>query len=118
MTVEKWTKADIIDAAYARTGMNKAYIKEIYECIFAEIKAALVAGKTVELRGVGTFKTTLRSGRAKARNPRTGEVISIEPRRSVSFRPGQELRTAVRASIEPRPEDASASASPYEAKTG
>jgi integration host factor subunit beta len=119
MTVEKWTKADIIDAAYVRTGLNKAYIREIYECIFTEIKTALVAGKTVELRGIGTFKTALRSGRATARNPRTGEAISIEPRRAVSFRPGQELRAAVRPLVEPRTDDAPPPAAPpYEAKSG
>ena len=114
MTAEKWTKADIIDAAYERTGMNKAYIRDVYECIFAEIKAALVAGKTVELRGVGTFKTPVRSLRTSARNPRTGETIRIEAHRTVSFRPGQELRAAVRSLVEPQTDDGS----PYEAKTG
>ncbi|MDR2510798.1 MAG: integration host factor subunit beta [Spirochaetaceae bacterium] len=91
----KRTKADIVDAVYVKTGFNRSHIKSVYEIIFSEIKSALVAGRSVELRGVGTFETRTRRGRKKARNPRTGEIVPVREHRAVVFRPGQELKVAV-----------------------
>jgi integration host factor subunit beta len=95
MADNKCTKADIIDAVYAQTGLNRAEIRSVYELVFSEIKNALTMGKTVELRGVGTFKLRIREARKKARNPRTGEPVTAQPHRVVSFRPGQEFKLAV-----------------------
>ncbi|MDR2509660.1 MAG: HU family DNA-binding protein [Spirochaetaceae bacterium] len=95
MPAAKWTKADIVDAVYVQTGLNKSHIKSVYEIIFSEIKNALVAGKVIELRGVGTFEARIRNARKKARNPRTGEFVPVYQHRSVTFRPGQDLKLAV-----------------------
>ena len=95
MPESKWTKADIVDAVYVQTGLNRNHIKSVYEIIFSEIKSALVKGKIVELRGVGTFEARLRNARKKARNPRTGELVPAYQHRVVSFRPGQDMKLAV-----------------------
>lgn len=42
-------------------------------------------------RGFGTFKTTLRQSR-KARNPRTGEVVMVPARETMTFKPSVLLR--------------------------
>jgi integration host factor subunit beta len=47
----------------------------------------------VELRGVGTFEVRTRKGRSKARNPKTGEIVSVEDHGVAAFRPGRELKT-------------------------
>lgn len=95
MSDRKWCKSDIIDAVYHQTGMDKNHIKTVYSLIFSEIKQALVDGKTVELRGIGTFEPKVRSARKKARNPRTGALVPAYQHRAVTFRPGQELKIAV-----------------------
>ncbi|GMO29543.1 MAG: integration host factor subunit beta [Spirochaetaceae bacterium] len=91
----KCRKADIIEAVYMQTGFNKNHIKTVYEIIFSEIKKALVDGKTIELRGMGTFEPKIRNARKKARNPRTGEIVPAYQHRAVCFRPGQDLKMAV-----------------------
>ena len=60
-----------------------------------EIKAALVSGKGIELRGFGTFEVRIRKGRQKARNPKTGEIVSVGSHGIASFRPGRELKQDV-----------------------
>jgi integration host factor subunit beta len=95
MQGEKLTKSDIIDAIYVKSGFNRVDIRSLFDMMFAEIKDALVAGKTIELRGIGTFEIRIRNGRKKARNPRTGEFAPVHPHRTVAFRSGQELKLAV-----------------------
>ncbi|MDR3325395.1 MAG: integration host factor subunit beta [Spirochaetaceae bacterium] len=95
MRGEKLTKADIIDSVYLKSGMNRLNVRAIYDLIFTEIKGALAGGRTVELRGVGTFEVRVRKGRKVARNPRTGEAVPAPPHRVVAFRPGQELKLSV-----------------------
>lgn len=95
MPDDKCRKAEIIESVYAQTGFNKNHIKTIYELVFSEIKNSLIAGKTIELRGMGTFEVKIRNARKKARDPRTGELIPTYQHRAVCFRPGQDLKAAV-----------------------
>jgi integration host factor subunit beta len=92
MAVKKFTKADIVDAVYDKAGMNRKEIGTVMDLILNEIKTALLDHYVIELRGFGTFEVKMRKARAKARNPRTGEIISIRPHGNVSFRPGRELK--------------------------
>jgi integration host factor subunit beta len=92
MAAKKFTKADIVDAVYDKTGMNRKEIRMVVDRFIDEIKTALLERHAIELRGFGTFEVKVRKARPKARNPRTGEIISIRPRGSVNFRPGRELK--------------------------
>jgi integration host factor subunit beta len=92
MAAKKFTKADIVDAVYDKAGMNRKEIGTVMDLILNEIKTALLDCYVIELRGFGTFEVKMRKARAKARNPRTGEIISIRPHGNVSFRPGRELK--------------------------
>jgi len=93
---EKLTKAELIDALYATLSpASKTTRKEIHELIdglFSEIKGAILSGRIVELRGFGTFEVKLRKGRSKARNPKTGEIVSVQDHGVAGFRPGRELK--------------------------
>jgi len=93
---KKFTKADIIDALYEKTEMNRADIREAVDLVIDEIKKALVQRKVIELRGFGTFETKIRKARLQARNPRTGEQIVIKSRGAVIFRAGCELKQALK----------------------
>ena len=93
--MNKYTKAEIVDAIYNKTGANRKDIRDIVDLFIEEIKAALVSNKVIELRGFGTFEIKIRKGRAKARNPKTGEILSVNSHGIAAFRAGRELRQEV-----------------------
>jgi integration host factor subunit beta len=95
MAAKRFTKADIVDALYDNTGIYRKDIRRIIDLFFNEIKYALIRHDVIELRGFGTFEIKVRKGRSRARNPKTGETISVRPHGIVCFRPGQELRQDV-----------------------
>ena len=55
------------------------------------MKDALIAGDRIEIRGFGSFKVKEYSGYA-GRNPKTGESVSVIPKRLPFFRAGQESK--------------------------
>lgn len=95
MLAGKFTKADIIDAVYEKSGMNRAEIRNAVDLFINEMREALIKGQVIELRGFGTFEVKVRKARPKARNPKTGESIIINSHGAVSFRSGRELKQAV-----------------------
>ena len=92
---EKFTKADLIDAVYEKTGMSRAEVRSMIDIIVDEMKEALTRRRIIELRGFGTFEIKTRKARQRARNPRTGESIPTNSHGVVSFRSGRELKQAV-----------------------
>jgi integration host factor subunit beta len=95
MAEKKYTKADIVDSLYEKTGMSRKEIRTVIDLFIDEIKEALVKGISIELRGFGTFEKKLRKGRVKARNPKTGEIFSVHSHGIAAFRPGRELKQEV-----------------------
>jgi integration host factor subunit beta len=95
MAGSKLTKADIIDSIYEKTGMNRKEIHAVIDFLIDDIKSALTDGRVVELRGFGTFEIRVRKGRKKARNPKTGETVSVSAHGVAAFRPGKELKQDV-----------------------
>jgi len=95
MPAIKFTKADIVDALYEKTGLNRKEIRSAVDLFINEMKEALVRRRVIELRGFGTFEIKVRKARPRARNPKTGESILIHSHGAVCFRPGRELKQAV-----------------------
>lgn len=94
-SAKKVTKSDIVDRVHEHTQLEKRVLQEAFEGIIGEFKNALKEGATVELRGFGTLEPRLRKGREKARNPKTGEILSVGPHYVAAFRAGLELRRAL-----------------------
>ncbi|MDR0494395.1 MAG: HU family DNA-binding protein [Treponema sp.] len=92
MAARKFTKADLVDAVYEKTGMDRKDIRVIVDLFINEAKSALLGRHDIELRGFGTFELRMRKARLRARNPKTGEIIAIRPHGNIAFRPGRELR--------------------------
>ena len=92
---EKLTKANMIENLHNKLGIARSDIHEIIDELFEEIKDGLKENKVIELRGFGTFEVRTRKGREKARNPKTGEVVTVESHGVAIFRPGKELKDAV-----------------------
>ena len=90
------TKANIADRLHEELGLNKREAREIVEMFFEEIRSSLEENEQVKLSGFGNFDLRDK-GERPGRNPKTGEEIPITPRRVVTFKPGQKLRTRVEA---------------------
>lgn len=95
MSSKKITKNDIVDRVHVNTNIGKKVLQEAFDGIIEEFKNALKDCATIELRGFGTLEPRLRRGREKARNPKTGELLSVEPHYVAAFRAGQELKKAL-----------------------
>jgi integration host factor subunit beta len=95
MVEKKVTKADIIDSIYEKTGMSRKEIRSIIDLFINDIKDSLIKRRIIELRGFGTFEIRVRKGRQKARNPKTGEPVSVTSHGIATFRPGRELKQDV-----------------------
>ena len=93
--MDKFTKADMVDAIHCKSKLNRKEIRGVVDLFIEELKAALVSSKVIELRGFGTFEIKTRKGRQKARNPKTGEIISVDSHGTVVFRPGRDLKRDV-----------------------
>ena len=57
---------------------------------FSAISAALNNGEKVVITGFGAFSVKLRTART-GRNPKTGEAVTVGPRKSVRFKPSETL---------------------------
>ena len=66
-------------------------VENIVGAILEEISNALAQGNRVELRGFGAFSVKNRPARM-ARNPKTGEKVSVEEKWVPFFKTGKELR--------------------------
>jgi integration host factor subunit beta len=92
MAGTKYTKADIVDSVYQKTGMNRKEIRTVIDLFLDDIKDALIKQMAIELRGFGTFEVRVRKGRQRARNPKTGKPVSVNSHGIAAFRPGRELK--------------------------
>jgi integration host factor subunit beta len=95
MVENKFTKDDIVDAIYEKTGMNRKEIRMIIDFFIDEIKDSLINRRVIELRGFGTFEIRLRKGRQRARNPKTGKPVTVDSHGIAAFRPGKDLKKGV-----------------------
>ena len=87
----KSTRVTIVNSMSIKTGIEPETVRYMVDWIIDEIKNALRERRIIELRGFGTFEIKIRKGRKNARNPRTGETISVKSHGIVSFRAGKEL---------------------------
>lgn len=85
------TKAEIANIIYERIGLSKKESAQIVETVLNEVKRALASGEDVKLSGFGHFILREKHAR-RGRNPKTGEEITIDPRRVVTFRASQLLK--------------------------
>lgn len=86
-------KKELIDKISAKSGLTVRQSEKALNGIVHSISEELKTDK-VCLVGFGTFVVTERPGR-QGRNPKTGELLEIKPRRVPVFRAGSILRDQV-----------------------
>ncbi|MDH3807853.1 MAG: integration host factor subunit alpha [Desulfuromonadales bacterium] len=88
------TKADLIEKISLMTAFTKKESAEIVERVFDVVKATLEAGENIKIAGFGNFEVKEKAAR-NGRNPQTGEIIEIAPRRVLTFKPSQVLKKSI-----------------------
>jgi integration host factor subunit beta len=91
-------KSDLIAILVAKRQLTQKQAESTIETIFDSMKSALCAGENIEIRGLGAFHVKNYQG-YNGRNPKTGEVIPVKPKRGILFRTGKELRDRVNRAI-------------------
>jgi integration host factor subunit alpha len=102
------TKAQLAEKLFDNIGLNKREAKDMVDAFFDQIVQELVQGRDVKISGFGNFQLRSKSPRP-GRNPRTGELISIEARRVVTFHASHKLKAVVQG-------DEQADSAPVEAE--
>ena len=87
-------KSDLINILVVKRGVTQKQAELTIETIFDSMKTALCKGDNIEIRGLGAFHVKHYEG-YQGRNPKTGEVIPVKPKRGILFRTGKELRDRV-----------------------
>ena len=94
------TKNDLVKEVMRRTGCKKALAKQAADSFFSAMTESLIAGNRIEIRGFGAWTVKRTNPNPNARNPKTGEQISVPAHQKVHFKPGRVLKAALKASIE------------------
>jgi nucleoid DNA-binding protein len=89
------TKKDIILKVADETNLKQTDVKRVVQKTFDFMIEALVRGEKIELRNFGVFKIKERKSRT-GRNPRTGQIVPVPPRKVVVFKPGLEMKQQVK----------------------
>jgi integration host factor subunit alpha len=88
------TKTDIVEKISLMTDFTKKESSEIVERVFDVVKSTLGAGENIKIAGFGNFEVKEKAAR-RGRNPQTGEIIEISPRRVLTFKPSQVLKKSL-----------------------
>lgn len=88
------TKTQLVEALANAAGLEKKQTKLFLDGLTQVVEKTLKKGGDVPLTGLGKFKVLNRKARM-GRNPQTGEQITIEARRVLTFKPSNVLKAAL-----------------------
>ena len=88
------TRDDIVEAVAEQVGFSKKQSVELVETLLELIKEALESGEDVLVSGFGKFRVREKKER-RGRNPATGGVMMMRPRRVVTFHCSGKLRRKI-----------------------
>jgi integration host factor subunit alpha len=91
------TKADLVQQVYKSHGsLTKAQATDSVEAFLRISKTSLIAGTDLLLSGFGKFNVKDKKSR-RGRNPQTGDELTLDARRVVTFKPSGILRDKINA---------------------
>ena len=88
------TRRELIAAVAAAEGITIKEAELAVKTVFTAVEEALVKMDRVEIRGFGSFKAKAYR-RYQGRNPKSGEVIQVKPKKLPFFKVGKDLREKV-----------------------
>ncbi len=87
-------KKDLISELSRVNGLAKSESSRVVELFFNAMTDALAKGCRVEIRGLCSFKLKTYDSYA-GRNPKTGELVNVQPKKLPFFKPGTDLKKRV-----------------------
>ncbi|MCO6429949.1 MAG: integration host factor subunit beta [Deltaproteobacteria bacterium] len=87
-------KSELIEKLAERSGLNVMQSEEIVNLIYRKMRDTMVAGGRIEIRGFGSF-VVKQYNAYQGRNPKTGEKISVPPKKLPFFKVGKELKERI-----------------------
>ena len=88
-------KTELVAAVAEKAGISKKDADAAVAAVVASVTDALEKGEKVQLIGFGTFETRARAAK-QARNPRTGETMTVPATKVPAFKAGAALKEAVK----------------------
>ena len=88
------TRADLAETINRKMGFSRAESLGLVETILAKMCEALADGENVKISGFGSFILRDKNERI-GRNPKTGVEVPITPRRVLTFRASQKLKSRI-----------------------
>lgn len=87
-------KSELIEKLAERCSLNVIQSEEIVNLIYKKMRETMVSGGRIEIRGFGSF--VVKEYEAyQGRNPKTGEKISVPPKKLPFFKVGKELKERI-----------------------
>ena len=87
-------KLETISALKKEANISKAEAARVVQVFFDNMADTLTQGEQVEIRGLCSFFVKEYEGYT-GRNPKTGEKVSIRPKKLPFFKAGKELKERV-----------------------
>lgn len=87
-------KSELVEALASKKELTYKRAEEIVNILFDSMSDTLVKGGRIEIRGFGSF--VVKDYKAyQGRNPKTGQVIEVKPKKLPFFKVGKDLRDRV-----------------------
>jgi len=84
------TKRELCERIAKLTGQPQVVTKRIVQLFLDQIVEELSRGNRLELRNFGVFDSRIQAAR-NARNPKTNEIVRVEPKAIVTFKVGKKM---------------------------
>jgi integration host factor subunit alpha len=88
------TKADIVEKIHTKIGFSKNVSSDLLENLLSIMKNSLEDGEKIKIAGFGNFEVKQKKDRT-GRNPQTGDALTIEARKVLTFKPSNVLRQRI-----------------------
>ncbi len=87
-------KSDLIENLALQRDISVKRAEQVVNEIFDAMGQSLIDGERIEVRGFGSFE--IRDYDAySGRNPKTGEIINVKPKKLPFFKVGKELKERI-----------------------
>lgn len=89
-------KSELCSHLAEETGLTLDESVKVVETFFSSIREALLQGDRVEIRGLCSWQMKDYPGYS-GRNPNTGKIVQVQPKRLPFFKAGKELKDLLNA---------------------
>ena len=87
-------RSELIENLAIKKDISNKRAEEVVTTIFNYMTEAMIGGERIEIRGLGSFVVKEYESYS-GRNPKTGETITVRPKKLPFFKVGKELKEMV-----------------------